>query len=171
MFASATPVQAATELKATYENTNALSYLTYQQPYSSMAWSAYYPKAGSFNGYLLKWEYGKNLDMNYKRSLSVSSFPTGTIFPVTIIGTNVADRNGIYYGQCASFVKSVAKSTVATKDWGKGRNVLSSYKTHSQSREALQLRNSMRMDHMIVAEQVMLRSSADTTMRTEFLKE
>lgn len=68
--------------------------------------------------------------MNNKKSLSVSSYLG------TIKGTNVADRNGLYYGQCVSFVKSVSKSTLGTNTWLRGRNVLQSYQSQPVARGA-----------------------------------
>jgi hypothetical protein len=89
----------------------------------SYAWTQYYNTAGVYKGYLLKWDNAGSLDISYKRSLSVSSYYG------TITGTNVADNSNNWYGQCVSFVKSVAKSSISTGNggWLKGRSALWSY--------------------------------------------
>lgn len=114
-----TPVQAYQELTATWQNTNSLTAMTYwQSPY--LAWAPYYTTAGVYKGYLLKWDYASWLDPTNKKALSINSYYG------TIKGVNMADPNGYYYGECVSFVKSVAHSTLGTSKWIRGRNVLSS---------------------------------------------
>lgn len=129
MFAMASvPVSAYQELTATWQNTNSLTALTYSTV-SPYAWAAYYDTAGKYKGYLLKWDYNTYLDANYKRSLSVTTYSGNTIK-----GVNVADRNGNYYGQCVSFVKSLAKSTIQTSSWTKGRNAFQSVQSNPVAR-------------------------------------
>lgn len=133
MFATATPVQAYQELTATSNNAYTLWYITYGQS-PTYAWAPYYTSATAFKGYLLKYDYYAGLlDTNpkYKRPLSISSYLG------TIKGTNMADTTGQLYGQCASFVKSVAKSTLVTKSWKRGRNVLQSVQNQPVARGAV----------------------------------
>lgn len=121
-LAMAAPATATTELTATSYNTNVLASYTYNFP-MSYAWTQYYNMAGVYKGYLFKWNYATSFDINpnHMRSLSIPSYYG------TITGTNVADMSGQFYGECVSFVKSLAKSTIVTGSWSRGRNVLWSY--------------------------------------------
>lgn len=115
-FAMVSSVEARTDLYATSYNTNALYTMTYTQPYPSyIPWAPYVNTAGVYKGDLLKWSYAGNLDVNNKRSITIDTYWG----PFT--GTNIADRNGYYYGECVSFVKNVAQSTLGTNSWLRGR--------------------------------------------------
>ena len=101
MFVTVTTAEAATDLKVTDYNLNALKY------YGS--WTSY----GS--GELLRWEgYPAALDASYQRQRMV----------VSIRATTVADNNGWYWGQCVSLVKALSKNNVATGNWIRGRQVM-----------------------------------------------
>lgn len=122
MFAMALPVQATQTLTATSYNTDVLTSYTYNFP-MSYAWVQYYTTAGVYKGYLFKWTYASSFDINpnHMRPVTINSYYG------SITGTNVADYNGYYYGECVSFVKSLAKSTVATSSWTRGANVVWAY--------------------------------------------
>ncbi len=133
MFAMATPAEARTDLTATAYNTYVLNYMTYQQPSPSyIPWAPYLTTAGVYKGDLLKWSYVSNLDTDsrFRKSLSISSYWG------TITGINMADMDGNLYGECVSFVKSVAHSRVTTGygGWLRGRNVLQSAQTQPIAR-------------------------------------
>lgn len=120
IFAIAPAAEARTDLRATSYNTNALYTLTYTQPSPSyIPWAPYKTSAGVYKGDLLKWSYvsGLDTDSRYRKSLSISSYWG------TITGVNMADTDGGLYGECVSFVKSVAKSSISTQygGWMKGR--------------------------------------------------
>ncbi len=133
MFAMATPAEARTDLTATASNTYALYVMTYQQPWPQyVPWAPYVTTAGVYKGDLLKWGYSGSLDTNpnYRRSLSINSYWG------TITGVNMADPNGNLYGECVSFVKSVAHNNVVTANggWMWGRNVIKSVQTQPIAR-------------------------------------
>ncbi len=122
MFAVAMPAGATQNLVATSYNTDVLTSYTYNFP-MSYAWTQYYDTSGIYRGYLFKWTYASSFDIdpNYMRSITISSY----YGPIT--GTNVADYIGQYYGECVSFVKSLAKSTIPTSSWSRGVNVIWAY--------------------------------------------
>ncbi len=123
MFAMATPAEARTDLTATADNTYALYSMTYKQPWPQyVPWAPYVTTAGVYKGDLLKWSYVSSLDTDsrFRRSLSINSYWG------TITGVNMADMDGNYYGECVSFVKSVAHSRTSTAygGWMRGRNII-----------------------------------------------
>lgn len=121
-FAMVPSAEAATYLFATSTNINALYTMTYTQPDPSyIPWAPYRVSgSGVYKGDLLKWSYSGNLDVNNKRSVTINTYWG------PLAGTNMADRDGNYYGQCVSFVKNVAHNSVVTNSWRSGANVVRS---------------------------------------------
>lgn len=101
IFVVATPAEAVQDLSITSYNLDILQ--------SHATWTSY----GS--GKLMTWP--SSLDATNQRSITIGS----------ITGTEVADNNGYYWGECVSLAKSLSKNNLGTNSWIKGNNVISSY--------------------------------------------
>ena len=113
MFSPIVMSASASELKMISNNLNIMNGFTY-----SGAWYS----VGS-NQYLLKWNgYGSKLDTNNiipgdnKKSISISGYPTPF--------TQLADIKLYYWGECVSMVKALAKNSLGTNSWIRGRRVI-----------------------------------------------
>src|SRR5450759_525457 len=117
IFAIFSPIiisaSAAAELKMIPNNLNIMNSFTY-----SGAWY----DVGS-NQYLLKWDgFGSKLDTNNiipgdnKKSISISGYSTQF--------TQLADMKLYYWGECVSMVKALAKNSLGTNSWFRGKRVI-----------------------------------------------
>lgn len=98
------PAEAATDLKITPTNLNALQ--------TEGTWKSYN------SGELLVSQSTKNLYVPYQKSIWVSA-------PVYAYGLQAADYEGKRYGECVSLVKTLSKSTTPASSWKRGQKVSS----------------------------------------------